>query len=109
MFSPEKIVEGMKNKMSRASYRASPQYKLAKAQQIAKNQLMAQATIAPKKTPSSAGMTLGQKIYRDMNPMGKKVVDTIADKIGYVSPATRAGMRQTNIAGRRGQLGAGWR
>jgi len=93
----------MKNKMSRASYRLSPQFKAAKAQ------LMAQATIAPKKAPSSAGMTMGQKIYRDMNPMGKKVVDTIADKIGYVSPATRAGMKQTNIAGKKRQLGTGWR
>ena len=95
----------MKNNMPRGRIpgpRLSPQARIAKAR------LMAEAPIAPKK-PSSVKLSVGQAIYRDMNPMGKKIVDYVAKKTGYVSPATRAGMRRTDIANRKGQLGKGWR
>ena len=52
--------------------------------------------------------TVGKMMYRDMNPMGKGLVDSVAKKIGYVSKETRAGMKRTNAAGKKGQLGAGW-
>ena len=50
----------------------------------------------------------GEMLYRDMSPEGKDLVDAVKKKTGYISKATRAGMKKTDIAGRKGQLGYKW-
>lgn len=58
---------------------------------------------APRSKVAQVAAKVGKAIYRDMNPTGKKIVNTIRS----LSPATRAGMRKTNVAGKKGNLGVG--